>query len=570
MPRLNQTLALLLLTSGSLVAWPRAGAAQVPAEGELQLVTPSPYPSAVLDVPLGSTAGHGVVRSGFWVNGARSLLRTEIADGSVALGDVVQNRLDIQGYLGLALWRRLELGVGFAGTAYQDGLNTSLVRQLVGKDSLQQNGLNDLHLGLKGTLVEEDDYLPALALVVEGTVPTGSEREFLGEAAYTVSPSLALSKRVERTMWAFNVGYRYRPESMHVAGADIESEIFYRLAMSYRVQQPGSPSVWNLLFGFLGHTAARDPFGLVDKDRPAFHNSGELFLGTERSVSTTIGSFKFLAGLGTGVMSGYGSARLRGILGIDYINAEPTADNDGDGLLNAQDQCPNGAEDEDDFEDEDGCPDLDNDQDGVPDDDDECPVAAEDRDNFEDSDGCPEQTDEDTDRDGVSDATDRCPTDKEDLDGFQDDDGCPDVDNDGDGLSDLNDLCPDEFEDQTTSADKDGCPDKVNRDFARLGANAIHLLEPVRFLTGRPQVAPESKPVLNQVATILKSHPKLHVRILVSPEGTKPAALKAADRRAQAIVTFLVARGIAASRLSAAGLDKPSGGDVAVRVSIVR
>ncbi|MEZ4454625.1 MAG: hypothetical protein R3B09_34555, partial [Nannocystaceae bacterium] len=48
-------------------------------------------------------------------------------------------------------------------------------------------------------------------------------------------------------------------------------------------------------------------------------------------------------------------------------------DRDGDGLADAEDRCPDEAEDRDGFEDEDGCPDPDNDRDGVLDVDDQCP-----------------------------------------------------------------------------------------------------------------------------------------------------------------------------------------------------
>jgi len=42
-------------------------------------------------------------------------------------------------------------------------------------------------------------------------------------------------------------------------------------------------------------------------------------------------------------------------------------DRDGDGIKDDVDKCPDDPEDYDDFEDEDGCPDLDNDKDGIPD-----------------------------------------------------------------------------------------------------------------------------------------------------------------------------------------------------------
>lgn len=70
---------------------------------------------------------------------------------------------------------------------------------------------------------------------------------------------------------------------------------------------------------------------------------------------------------------------------------EPS-DGDGDGVFDPQDQCPNAVEDQDGFEDEDGCPDLDNDLDGVSDLDDRCPAEPESPNGIDDEDGCPETT----------------------------------------------------------------------------------------------------------------------------------------------------------------------------------
>jgi outer membrane protein OmpA-like peptidoglycan-associated protein len=64
------------------------------------------------------------------------------------------------------------------------------------------------------------------------------------------------------------------------------------------------------------------------------------------------------------------------------------------------------------------------DHDGVPDEADACPTSPEDQDGFEDDDGCPEP---DNDRDGIPDAKDKCPLVAETINGLKDDDGCPDV-----------------------------------------------------------------------------------------------------------------------------------------------
>lgn len=134
-------------------------------------------------------------------------------------------------------------------------------------------------------------------------------------------------------------------------------------------------------------------------------------------------------------------------------------DRDGDGIPDRTDDCKDAAEDRDDFQDEDGCPDTDNDRDGVTDDDDRCPMDPEDRDGWRDGDGCP---DPDNDEDGLHDDEDRCPSKAEDIDGHQDGDGCPDPDNDGDGIPDTRDQCPLEPEDKDGFRDDDGCPEPDN------------------------------------------------------------------------------------------------------------
>lgn len=66
-------------------------------------------------------------------------------------------------------------------------------------------------------------------------------------------------------------------------------------------------------------------------------------------------------------------------------------DQDGDAVRDDDDLCVGEAEDRDDFEDADGCPDPDNDQDRILDGDDHCPNEAELYNGTDDEDGCPDQ-----------------------------------------------------------------------------------------------------------------------------------------------------------------------------------
>ena len=98
-------------------------------------------------------------------------------------------------------------------------------------------------------------------------------------------------------------------------------------------------------------------------------------------------------------------------------------DSDGDHYVDPMDGCPLQAEDYDDYQDEDGCPELDNDWDGIPDTEDKCPNEAETFNEYKDEDGCPEK---DSDDDGIPDKLDKCDDEAEIYNGYKDEDGCPD------------------------------------------------------------------------------------------------------------------------------------------------
>lgn len=260
----------------------------------------------------------------------------------------------------------------------------------------------------------------------------------------------------------------------------------------------------------------------------------------------------------------------RVILGVTF---HPNLDVDRDKVLCAYDECPCEPEDQDNFQDENGCPDPDNDQDGILDVDDQCPgtdktlalgiETKEDYDGFADEDGC---LDFDNDEDGILDIEDQCPgTDwdvaigkntKEDYDGFADRDGCPDLDNDQDGILDVDDDCPDTPETFNGYEDEDGCPDilpepKVD---SKIKGKKI-IVSGIHFELGKAIIKEESKPILAKVVNILKSYSRMRIRIeghtdsLASDEYNNQLSQK----RAEAVKTYLVETGIAKDRLVAIG-----------------
>ena len=221
----------------------------------------------------------------------------------------------------------------------------------------------------------------------------------------------------------------------------------------------------------------------------------------------------------------------------------PDLDNDADGIKDDVDECKNEAEDLDGFEDANGCPDPDNDGDHVPDTVDECPNDAEDRDGNVDDDGCP---DHDDDGDGIPDTRDNCPLDAEDFDGDADEDGCPEdaADSDNDGILDVADKCPKLAEDRDGFEDEDGCPDADNdgdgildaadlcprapetlngfkdddgcpdETKATLEGNKIVITDTILFYFNEARIKEESFPVLDAVKGVVLAHPEI-VRLRV-------------------------------------------------------
>jgi outer membrane protein OmpA-like peptidoglycan-associated protein len=250
-----------------------------------------------------------------------------------------------------------------------------------------------------------------------------------------------------------------------------------------------------------------------------------------------------------------GASRFRVLAGFGWRapGTPPDTDVDGDAVVDRNDRCLTVPEDVDGFHDLDGCPDLDDDNDGVLDVDDACRLEPEDLDGLLDGDGCPEA---DADSDGFADLDDDCALEPEDVDGFEDGDGCPELsdlrDRDGDGVPDVRDLCPDvpirPGQDPATS---DGCPK-----LAEISANRIVITDRIYFAEGSAVLLDTSTPVLEAVAALLREHPEI-TDVLVEGHtndiGDDAFNYGLSERRAAAVVDWLVRSGIDRNRLASKG-----------------
>lgn len=233
-------------------------------------------------------------------------------------------------------------------------------------------------------------------------------------------------------------------------------------------------------------------------------------------------------------------------------NAQGCAlDSDGDGVPDQQDQCPNTPADAP--VDSTGCP-LDTDGDGVPDYKDQCPNSPAGQ--QIDARGCAFT---DADNDGIADFADKCPGTPPGVP--VGDDGCP-LDSDGDGVPDYLDECP-----RTPPGLKvlaNGCALKGDRRLARPGEPADaegfaltrdFILRGVNFEFDSNRLTPEAMQILNDVAETLKAYPDVRVDVEGHTDGLGSDGynLSLSEKRAVAVVNYLIIRGIPPSQMRPVG-----------------
>ena len=215
-------------------------------------------------------------------------------------------------------------------------------------------------------------------------------------------------------------------------------------------------------------------------------------------------------------------------LGLTFaFGGEPAyEDSDGDGVSDYLDKCPGTPKGI--SVDASGCP-LDSDGDGVPDYLDKCPDTPQGA--TVDASGCPL----DSDGDGVPDYLDKCPDTPQGA--SVDASGCP-LDSDGDGVPDYLDKCPDTPEGATV--DTRGC----------------WVIKGVLFDSEKWFIKPGAHKALDAIVEVLEKTPELQLEVQghTDSRGSKSLNKLLSEKRAKAVMKFLVEKGIAKDRLTAKGL----------------
>lgn len=458
------------------LAWLGSGSAwaDTPPSLDLRRYDPPSDPRSALYAESSATPGHGNWDVGAWLSYARRPVSLE-ADG-VRAGAPVSHQLSLDYFVAVGVGERLALRLALPTVPYQSSSLVEEKRLQLGSEPLPRTALGDAAFELKATLLPTEALggfgLAALARV---TAPTGDPSSYVSDAGATGSLRLLAELRLVAVDLLASAGAKVR-EPREYAGVELGHELPWGFAVTVHPRALGldSQGRW---------TWTAEARGAVAITPDLFATPGSTALAG-LSARYTVGEVSGIAGAELPLGGGLGVPVVRGVVGVAW--SPRFFDEDGDGVEDSRDECPELAEDRDGFEDGDGCPDADNDDDGVPDDVDRCP-EPEDEDDFEDEDGC---KDPDNDGDGVLDAVDQCPNENgpdvpgklrgcpvrdddgdgiandadrcarmpEDLDGFQDEDGCPDLDDDRDRVPDTEDACPRVAGDAREDAKLNGCP----------------------------------------------------------------------------------------------------------------
>jgi outer membrane protein OmpA-like peptidoglycan-associated protein len=427
---------------------------------------------------------------------------------------VIRNQIVGNVGASLVLWDRLRLGFNLPVAVFQDGHQGVIGGVTYAPPKSPSVG--DLRFGtdlrLAGTY--GDPFM--LAIGARVYVPTGQRDNYTGDGSVRIDGRLEAAGDLGVFTYAARAGAEYRGLDDTLAGTPLGSQVLFGAAMGLRLA--------NRAF-----VIGPEVYGSTNVGA-----SGAFFAKTSTPVDGILGAhltflrdFRIGAGGGTGLTRGIGSPEVRWLASLEWVPAyeepappHPPSDRDRDGIVDAEDACPDVA--------------------GIRTDDPK-------------TNGCPS----DRDKDGIVDTEDACP----DVAGIKTDDpktnGCPDPDRDKDGIVNESDACPDVPGPKNADPKKNGCPQ------AYIQAGQIKIREQVKFATSSAAIVrgKDSEDVLQAVKTVLLEHPEIKVRIEGHTDNVAWPELNRAlsKHRAESVMKWLVQHGIDASRFTTQGFgpDRP-------------
>lgn len=404
---------------------------------------------------------------------------------------------------------------------------------------------------LDGRVLVTQNDAKSLRFGVSGSIflSTGNEKSFAGDGFGHGLLQTLFEQKAGPIVLVENLGVHLR--NRHDVGDD-RGRLSFKHEATFSVGafipfRAGRGRIGGQIYGSTGISDVEVQQGATEKRSTFFgkSNTPVEWLGELRLALDENQHWWFNGGGGTVIVPSYSAPDFRVIAGVGYQFA----------IKDTAPISPARRLIKDDERISDQAPDRDGD--GFPDAIDACPDVPEDHQQPNPSDGCPAPSDRD--KDGIPDDKDKCPDVPEDRDGIDDEDGCPEDDVDKDGIPDAEDACPREPGKKSPDPKQNGCPQFIRR---IEGSNEIAILKKIEFDTGKATIKAGSLPILDEVAELLKANPtikKVSVEGHTDGRGAHEMNMKLSNDRAGSCVTYLIQKGVEASRLAAVGFgpDKP-------------
>ena len=459
---------------------------------------------------------------------------------------VIQDQFTSYASLGFELADRVIVGAALPITWIEDGANPSYTGSNIqgGNKNTTVNtsgpAVGDMRLDLRAVLWRSEDRKAAFGAQLSVFAPTGTTANFGGDGQTTVMLGVNGEWTVKSITLVANTGVHFRPVNSindPNAGSGLGIGDEWRWAVgAFLPIKKNKFRIGGSIFGQTGlengsitgntvFTGRNTPIEWMLEGRMRFGPSNHWWTG---------------ASVGTRIANGYGAPDFRtmGMIGA-YVPILDSNANSPDRKMALREKWR--AEHTGDA-----------DHDGIPDDLDACPTEPEDHQGSDPNDGCP--TPPDRDGDGIPDQFDKCPDVPEDKDGIEDGDGCPEDDADKDGVPDASDACPREPGQPSPDPKRNGCPQ-----FIKMEGSVVRVLQQVHFATGSTTILPDSFPMLQEIANLLKANPsikRMSIEGHTDDRGDAAMNKKLSDGRAASVKTWLAQHGVEGDRLESHGFGE--------------
>ena len=491
------------------------------------------------------------------------------------VGSVVERQIFLHMGIGLNIVNRLRLALDMPFSVDQPGGPATVAG--ISYPDPEGAAVGDLRATADLRVVGEYGEPFTLAIGTHVFFPTGKQERYTGDGIVRVMPRLMMAGEAGVFAWAMQLALYTRDEVDDVAfqGVGLGNQLFGGVAV-------GVKPVPQVLLGV-------EAFALTDLVHEDFLEKRatdvELLFGARFVIADQV---RLAVGAGPGLTNAVGTPQVRVLAKLEWFPGVAPKDRDADGVPDDTDACPDTPGVRSDNPATNGCPPPppDRDRDGVLDSEDACPDDPGVRSDNPATNGCPPPRDRDG--DGVFDPADACPDERGEKTDDPKTNGCPRPDRDKDGVLDADDACPDKAGEKTDDPKTSGCPDtdmdgirdpedacpeqagardadpkKNGCPLARVERGQVRIIEQVKFKTGSATILPESYPILEAVAKILKEHPeikKVRVEGHTDNRGGKAMNKRLSTRRAASVVKWLTAKGgVEKARLTSQGfgMERP-------------